>query len=78
MANHLLRCACTALHASRHEAEHLLVYAQEKQQYMRELEELIPQMEGLIQDKESLQQQVGVITQTWVAETVLTCLSVCQ
>jgi len=32
---------------------------QEKQGYLRELEELIPQMETLIQDKDTLDQQVS-------------------
>ncbi len=38
---------------------HVMTVLQEKQGYLRELEELIPQMETLIQDKDTLDQQVS-------------------
>lgn len=40
---------------------HVMMVLQEKQGYVRELEELIPQMESLIQDKDTLDQQVSFV-----------------
>ena len=50
---------------------------QEKQGYLRELEELIPQMETLIQDKETLDQQVSFMLLSSATRACLCCTLHC-